>query len=156
MINRLAKARPESTAVQQAKVEVQVLWTKHLIDRGEWADAMKAESLATTSGNRALRNLLGVAATLSRQFVVGIKHFQASLPPTGDDARVQQNLALTSAWTSDRTRAAAHWKRCQTHLTSHCPAPPGDADYLLRLGRAVRRRLEADEAGTSLPEEVAT
>ena len=156
MIDRLAQARPDSAAVQQARAEVQILWTKHLIDRGEWIDAAKIDPNAANSGHRALRNLLGVATCLSRQFGNAIKHFQASLPATGDDARVQQNLALTSVWTGDRARAAAHWKRCQTHLASHCPAPPGDADYLMRLGRAVRRRLEAAEAGTSLPEEVAT
>ncbi|MFL5327536.1 MAG: tetratricopeptide repeat protein [Gemmataceae bacterium] len=156
MVERLAEARPDSTPVQQAKAEVQVLWTKHLIDRGDAAEALKIDPQVAAAGSRALRNLLGVAACLLQQFGKAIKFFQSSLPPQGDDARVQQNLALASIWKGDRERAAAHWKRCLAHLASHCPAPPGDADYLLRLGRAVRRRQEADEAGTPLPEEVAT
>ncbi len=68
-------------------------------------------------------------------------------PIPHDDARVQQNLALTADRLGDSTRAREHWQRYLTSMPAHCPAPPGDADYLYRLGEWVRRQL-AGEAPT--------
>ena len=72
------------------------------------------------------------------------KHFQSALPAHGDDARVQQNLALTIARLGNRHQARTHWQKYLTAFAAHCPVPPKSTDYLYRLGGHVRQRLVAE------------
>ena len=141
MVERLARANPESNTAKQARAEALVLWTKHLIDRGEPATALKLDPAEAVAGGKALRNLLGLAACMCGQYGKAIKFFQAALPVQGDDARVQQNLALAASWQNDAVRAKAHWSRYLQNVPAHGASPPGDPDYLFRLGQLVRERM---------------
>lgn len=150
MVERLAQNRIDSSAVKQARAEVLVLTARRKIDLGDAESVLQMEPHETVVGGRALRNLMGVAACLCGQFGKGLKYFQASLPPRGDDARVQQNLALAAMRQSDRGRAKAHWGRYLAAAASHCPAPTGDPTYVDRLLERVRQ-----VSGIQAPAEVA-
>jgi Tfp pilus assembly protein PilF len=78
-----------------------------------------------------------------------VRHFAAALPAVGDDARVQQNLAVVRGWQGDADRAAAHWKRYLDQFASQVTPPPGQADYKKRLARLVRERLKKLESETA-------
>ena len=79
---------------------------------------------------------------MSQDFVAAVRHFAAALPAVGDDARVQQNLAIVRGWQGDADRASAHWKRFLDQFAGQVAPPPGSVDYKKRLARLVRERLK--------------
>jgi tetratricopeptide (TPR) repeat protein len=142
LLQTLAQARWQSGAVAQALTEAYVLWARNVIDRGEPEVALAAAAKWPATPARPLGNLLGVAAALTGNFAQALTYFQASLPTAEDDARVQQNLAIATSRLGDRGRAKHHWKRYLAGQPAHCPAPPGDQNYLFRVGELIRDRLE--------------
>lgn len=149
LLQTLAQSRWQSGAVAQALTEAYVLWTRTVLDRGEPESAMAAAAKWPAAPARPLGNLLGVAAALTGNIDQALAYFQAALPTAEDDARVQQNLALATLRLGDRGRARHHWKRFLASQPAHCPAPPGDPNYLFRVGEIVRARL------SDMPAEVA-
>jgi tetratricopeptide (TPR) repeat protein len=131
--------RGQSAVVKQALVELIPLKAKARIDRGNPAAAEEVLKGNTGSYVSALiRNLLGLCASLRADFPRGVRHFQAALPPVGDDARVQQNLALIRGWAGDAERAAAHWQRFLELQAAQMAKPAGVADYHRRIAALVR------------------
>jgi Flp pilus assembly protein TadD len=142
-VNALAAARPDSAVARQARADLHTLWVRDLLHRGEPRLALSAGHAST--GGKPLANLLGIAAALPGAPVTAIEHFHAALPVVGDDARVEQNLALTALLAGDAARARVYWQRYLVSMAAHCPAPPGEPDYLLRLGELIRRRLTSED-----------
>jgi tetratricopeptide (TPR) repeat protein len=147
-------AHPQSSVVRQIENELVPLRAKGLLDRGEAAEAralleplgkeVPAES-KSRGGPALVRNLLGICACMFQDFAKAVAHFRAALPTVGDDARVQQNLALVRGWTGDVERSAAHWERFLEMQSSQMKAPPGWADYHRRIAVQVRRRMKEDD-----------
>jgi hypothetical protein len=119
------------------------LRAKDRIDRGDPAAARELlEPHAGAPGPALVRNLLGVSSSFRQDFARAVRHFQAALPKVGDDARVQQNLALVRGWSGDAERSAAHWRRFLELHAAQMPPPPGVADYHRRIAALVRARLK--------------
>src|SRR5262249_29857839 len=135
--------------VVQALTDAYILWTRNVLDRGEPEIALNAATSWPATPARPLGNLLGVAAALTGKNAQALAYFQAALPTTEDDARVQQNLAMIFQRLGDLGRSKHHWKRFLFGQAAHCPAPPGDPNYLFRVGEIIRHRLE------DIPSEVA-
>lgn len=144
LLDRLITVRPASPIFLQAKSDLLVLAVKQAIECGDAAAALAVETEATPS--RAVRNLRGVAATILGNFAEALIEFQAALPPKGDDARVQQNLALTLTRLGQPHQSAGHWQKYLGAYAAHCPVPPNSTDYLFRLGGLVRQRLAMEPA----------
>jgi tetratricopeptide (TPR) repeat protein len=148
LFDALQQMRGQSQAVRQAEVEIALLRAMDRIDRGDPATAR--ELLEKHSGQNSVplaRNLLGICCCLYQDFGRGVRHFQAALPPVGDDARMQQNLAIGRAWMGDLDRSSAHWRRFLEVQSAQMPKPPGVPDYYSRIAALVRERLkEANEA----------
>jgi Flp pilus assembly protein TadD len=147
-------ARPQSPVVQQVEAELVPLRAKDLLDRGEPTAARsllepQAKAAGTESNYRPgpalVRNLLGICATLFQDFAKALPHFRAALPPVGDDARVQQNLALIRGWMGDVERSAKHWERFLELQSSQMKPPLGSAEYHRRIAAAVRKRMKDDD-----------
>src|SRR5262249_25577737 len=134
LLQALAQVRWQSGVVTQALTDAYVLWTRNIVDRGEPEVALAAAAKWPAAPARPLGNLLGVAAALAGNFTTALSYFQGSLPTAEDDARVQQNLAIATMRLGDRGRAKHHWKRYLAGQAAHCPAPPGDPNYLFRVG----------------------
>jgi Flp pilus assembly protein TadD len=135
--------REQSRAVKQAEVELLPLRAKDRLDRGEAAVAR--ELLERYPGSHPpflIRNLLGLSACYFQDCQRAVRHFQAALPPIGDDARVQQNLALVRGWLGDAERSGAHWRRFLELHAAQMAKPPGVADYHRQIAALVRERLE--------------
>jgi tetratricopeptide (TPR) repeat protein len=147
-------ARPQSTVVRQVEMELVPLRAKDMLDRGEYTAARALlEPLAkdvhseskSRSGPALVRNLLGICATMFQDFAKAVSHFRAALPPVGDDARLQQNLALVRGWMGDVERSAAHWERFLELQSSQMKALSGCADYHRRIAAEIRRRMQEDD-----------
>jgi Tfp pilus assembly protein PilF len=142
LLQSLAQVRWQSGVVAQALTEAYVLWARNIVDGGEPEVALAAAAKWPATPARPLGNLLGVAAALTGNYSQALAYFQAALPTAEDDARVQQNLAIATSRLGDRGRAKHHWKRYLAGQPAHCPAPPGDPNYLFRVGELIRDRLE--------------
>src|SRR5207244_1503485 len=101
--------RSLSPVVRQGREELWPLRAKRLLDRGDPAGAAKL--LASAIPSPLVQNLQGVAAAMRQDFDAAIGHFQAALPQMGEDARVQQNLAIVRGWLGEPDKAAGHWRR---------------------------------------------
>jgi tetratricopeptide (TPR) repeat protein len=135
--------RGQSPPVREAQAELVPLRGKARIDRGD-PDAAR-ELVDAHTGPHArplLRNLLGVCASLRSDFSRAVRHFQAALPTVGDDARVQQNLALVRGWSGDAERCAAHWRRFLELHAGQMAAPPAVPDYHRRISALVRDKVK--------------
>jgi tetratricopeptide (TPR) repeat protein len=134
--------RGQSSVVKQALAELVPLQVKSRIDRGDPAAVRGVlEAHSSPHASALVRNLLGVCASLRHDFPRAVRLFQAALPPIGDDARVQQNLALIRGWTGDATRSAAHWQRFLELQATQTPKPHGVSDYHRRIAALVRDKL---------------
>jgi tetratricopeptide (TPR) repeat protein len=143
----LQRMRSQSQAVQEADAELTPLRAMDRIERGDPAGARELlEKHAGQNPPALVRNLLGICACLYQDFGRGVRHFQAALPPVGDDARIQQNLALGRSWMNDRERGAAHWRRFLELQGKQTPKPPGVPDYHRRVADLVRERLKDADA----------
>jgi len=140
-IRRLLVALPRHDAVRQAASDVNVLAVKAWIDRGEPDRALATGPATGDALPAALANLLGVAAVLAGDPTTGVNHFHAAIPTSGDDARVQHNLALAYSRLGRSDQALVHWRRCLANIQNHGLAPAGDAAYLDRLFDALRDRV---------------
>jgi tetratricopeptide (TPR) repeat protein len=148
----LSATRGQSPDVKKAAAELLPLRAKARIDRGGAAAARELlEAHVGPYMPALLRNLLGVVACFHQDFQRAVPHFQAALPPVGDDARVQQNLALVRGWLGDTERSNAHWRRYLEVHAAQMPKPPGMADYHRRLVALVRERLRISSEEFALP-----
>jgi Flp pilus assembly protein TadD len=139
----LYAARKQSPDIKKAAAEMLPLKAKGLLDRGEAAAAREMlEGQVGPYTPATLRNLLGIAACYYQDYQRAVPHFQSALPQVGDDARVQQNLALVRGWLGDADRSYAHWKRFLEVHAAQMPKPPGMPDYHRRIAAMVRERLK--------------
>ncbi|HEY1376015.1 MAG TPA: tetratricopeptide repeat protein, partial [Gemmataceae bacterium] len=126
LFDALATVRGQSPVVRQAAAELLPLRGKDRLDRGDPAAARELlEGPAGSHPPVLVRNLLGVAASLQQDFGRAVRQFQAALPKVGDDARMQQNLALVRGWMGDAERSAAHWRRFLELHAGQTSKPPG-------------------------------
>jgi tetratricopeptide (TPR) repeat protein len=147
LFETLKAIRGQSPIVRPAEPELLLLRVKDQVDRGDPAAARELlEPKPGGSGSAVARNLLGVCAALFQDFARAVRHFQAALPQVGDDARVQQNLALVRGWAGDAERSEAHWHRFLELQAAQTPKPPGVADYHRRIATLVRERMKEDAA----------
>jgi tetratricopeptide (TPR) repeat protein len=151
LLTALKRFRGPNPAVKQAEAELAPLRAKVHLDRGEPAavrEVLEPHLLAATpdvghtNAQVLVRNLLGLCACFHQDFAKAVKHLRAALPPIGDDARVQQNLALVRGWLGDADRSAAHWQRFLELYSAQTPAPPGMAGYHARIATLVEERLK--------------
>lgn len=142
LLQTLAQSRAQSGVVQHALTDAYTLWARNVIDRGEPQTVLAAADKWPAAPARPLGNLLGVASGLVGNYPQALSYFQSSLPTAGDDARIQQNLAIATTRQGDQGRAKHHWKRFLSGQPAHCPAPAGDSNYLFRVGELVRNRLD--------------
>jgi tetratricopeptide (TPR) repeat protein len=136
LLRRLANARPNSPAAQEAYLEAVLVQGKQLMDRGEWDEAKEllaplARLAAQGSGKAAPRhthiallNLLGCCACMQQDFDQGVWYFNTALTKVGDDAWLHQNLALAYEWQGRLDHADTHWNRYFDLLDRRTPAPP--------------------------------
>jgi Flp pilus assembly protein TadD len=146
LFEALAAARPLSPVVKDAQTELVPLLAKDRIDRGdaEGARQLLEPQLGSKSATL-VHNLLGICACLRQDFTTAVRHFRLALPSVGDDARVQQNLAIVRGWMGEGERAVAHWRR---FAELHVKQPAGAADYHQRIGALVRERLNENMQAT--------
>lgn len=145
LLKALATVRRESLPVRQATIELGILQAKQLLDRGQ---ALQAERLLTGLwGDRAAfvhlsdatqiiyHNLRGCCAVLCQDFESGAKHFRSALNLREDDARLQQNMALTHELQGRILDGDPHWNRYLDLLDTRLPMPPvrPDGEYHERL-----------------------
>jgi Flp pilus assembly protein TadD len=139
----LRSIRGQSTTVKLAEAELLPLRANDRLDRGDAAAAREIlEPHGDPKAPPLVRNLLGLAASYFQDFARAVRHFQAALPPVGDDARVQQNLALVRGWAGDSERSHAHWQRFLELHSRQMKAPPGFPDYHRRIAALVKERLK--------------
>ena len=134
----LSAARPLSPNVKDAQAELMPLLAKDRIDRGEAEAGRKMlEAHLGPKSATLMHNLLGICACLRQvDFKGAARHFQSALPSVGDDARVQQNLAIVREWMGDREKALAHWRRFgDLHVKQTRPSPPAWRSIIRKLAR---------------------
>src|SRR5205807_2597316 len=89
-----------------------------IVERCDW---VAAENLlaslpgslhrATTAKRAAVLNLRGCCSCMTQDFEHGLKFFTEALKLAGEDARIEQNLALTYEWLDQYVQADRHWER---------------------------------------------
>jgi tetratricopeptide (TPR) repeat protein len=141
LIEVLAQLRPQSAVVRQADAELAPVRARQMLDRGDAAGVLRRFGPLAQDAPPAMRNLLGVAAALRQDFAGAVRHFKAALPSAGEDARLQQNLAIVRAWEGKADRAAGHWQRFLDGHSDQISAPPGIPDYHRRIEELVRNGL---------------
>jgi Flp pilus assembly protein TadD len=119
------------------------LRAKAHIDRGATSAAREllAEHLGPYTPTL-VRNLLGICACFHQDYQRAVPHFQSALPPIGDDARVQQNLALVRGWLGDAERSNAHWRRFLESHAAQMSKPRGVEDYHRQIAALVYEQLK--------------
>ncbi len=152
LLDTLFASRGQSSDVKKTAAELLPLKAKALIDRGSpvQARALLEEHLGPYTP-ALVRNLLGLCACLHQEYQPAVRHFQAALPPVGDDAFVQQNLALVRGWLGDAERSGAHWRRFLEVHAAQMPKPPGVPDYHRQIAELVRERLKESVEEFALP-----
>jgi tetratricopeptide (TPR) repeat protein len=147
LLRTLAIARPSSTAVREAHLEVVLVKAKELMDRCSWTEAgillrPLARDAAGPRGHRvALLNLLGVCACVTQDFDDAARHFGDAIKLAGNDPRLHQNLALVYEIQGDLGRADPHWNRYFDLLDGRTPGPMDVPDYPTALAFQSLRRL---------------
>jgi tetratricopeptide (TPR) repeat protein len=141
LIDTLAQLRPESALVRETQAELAPLRAKQMLDRGDAAGVLRKFGPLGGTAPPVMRNLLGVAAALRQDFAGALRHFKAALPSAGEDARLQQNLAIVRDWEGKADRAAKHWRRFLASHTGQISAPPNVADYHRRIGELVETEI---------------
>jgi tetratricopeptide (TPR) repeat protein len=134
LLEVLARARPHSPPIQAAFVEVALLQAKRLADRCQWASVGKllqplvrwveASAAPLPRANQlALFNLLGCCASMAQDFDDAVRYFTRALKLAGNDAWLNQNLALAYEYSGRFDRADASWTRYFELLDARVPAP---------------------------------
>lgn len=145
----LAHIRSQSEAVRKAQAEMAQLVAVSRLNFGDAAGVRAIlEAHSELHRNSAARNLLGVAVALLQEFNAAVRHFQAALPAHGDDARIQQNLAIVRGWLGDADRSEAHWKRFVAAFQEQMAGPAGIVNYHSRI-REIVHDLLREEARTN-------
>jgi tetratricopeptide (TPR) repeat protein len=143
LLKVLAGSRPNSAPLQEAYIEVVLVKARALLDRGGWGEAERLlEPLAGQRGasrptQAALLNLLGCCACLNQEHEAGLRHFTAAARLSGNDARIQQNLALAHEFLAQPSQAEQHWNRFFDLIDSRLPGPrevPGYPETLTYEG----------------------
>lgn len=143
LVDSLQAFRAQSPPVKHAHAELVPLRARDRLDRGDPVAARELlEPLAGPNAPPVVQNLLGICAALRSEFPRAVRRFQAALPPVGDDARVQQNLALVRGWSDDPERSVAHWRRFLELHASQMRVPAGVADYHRRISALVREKVK--------------
>jgi tetratricopeptide (TPR) repeat protein len=137
LLRRLATLRPNSSAAQEAYLEVVLVQARDMVDRGHWDEAKELLApltrLAASQGDvktpprpshLALLNMLGCCACMLQDFDLGVWYFKAALAKVGNDAWLHQNLALAYEWQGRVDHADTHWNRYFDLLDRRTPAPP--------------------------------
>jgi tetratricopeptide (TPR) repeat protein len=147
LFTALRAIRGQSPSVKTAESELLPLRAKAQLDRGDAVAAREIlEPHADPKAPALVRNLLGISASYYQDFPRAVRHFQAALPPIGDDAQVQQNLAVIRDWAGDVERSQAHWRRFLELQAGQTNPPPGVADYHRRIAALVKERLKRSVA----------
>jgi tetratricopeptide (TPR) repeat protein len=147
LLKTLFVARPSSTAVREAYLEVVLVKAKELMDRCSWTEAgillrPLAKDTAGPRGHRvALLNLLGCCACVTQDFDDAARLFGDAIKLAGNDARLHQNLALVYELQGDLGRADPHWNRYFDLLDGRTPGPIDLPDYPTALAFQSLRRL---------------
>jgi tetratricopeptide (TPR) repeat protein len=144
LLQKLAAARPGSTAIQTACFEVAVVQAKRLFDRCEWGAAGRLladgvhgagkEPTTTRETRAAVANLVGCCACMEQDFERGIEQFTSAGRLAGPDPRIFQNLAVAHEWLGDLEQADLSWNRFLDLLDHRLPMAPGRPDYGNQLG----------------------
>jgi tetratricopeptide (TPR) repeat protein len=135
LLKTLSEAKPRSGAVRDAYVEAVLVKAKELVDRCFWTEAeMLLRPLARERGlgreaQVALFNLLGLCACLTHDFDGAVRHFQAALKLVPNDARLNQNLALSYELNGELAQADPYWNRFFDLLDQGIPAPADLSHY---------------------------
>ncbi|MFO0878317.1 MAG: tetratricopeptide repeat protein [Gemmataceae bacterium] len=135
LLRAMSEARPRSAAVREAYIEAGLVKGKQLVDRCLWTEAeLLLRPLARERGfNKscqiALVNLLGVCAAMTHDFDSAITQFTQAEKLAPDDARIQQNLALTYELEGNLQEADPHWNRYFDLIDSEIPHPPDIEKY---------------------------
>jgi Flp pilus assembly protein TadD len=136
LLRVLAEARPRSMPVREAYVEAVLVKGKELIDRCLWTEAelllrpVARERGFSRTSQVALYNLLGCCSCMTQDFDGAQKSFSAALKIAPNDARLQQNVALTYELQGDLSAADPHWNRYFDLLDHQVPVPPDIPRYL--------------------------
>jgi tetratricopeptide (TPR) repeat protein len=151
LLEKLARARPRSPAVQEAYLEAALVRGKDLFDRCAWAAAerflesfaldrppVRPEAKPTVT---ALFNLLGCCALMNQDFEKGIGYFSAAMKLTSKDLRIVQNLALAYELSGALADAEPHWNTYFELIDGRLPAPPGHKKYIDQLAYESLNRL---------------
>jgi len=120
LLSRLADARPQSAAAQDAYLEVLLLQGKNLMDRCQWEEARTllgplGQKFAVKNDKTArathvtLLNMLGCCSAMVQDFEMAVWYFTWALAKKGDDAFIHQNLALCYEWQGRNDHAERHW-----------------------------------------------
>jgi tetratricopeptide (TPR) repeat protein len=137
LLRMLAKARPNSPAVQEAHLQMVLLHARLLADRCQWtAGAQQLQPLARLIGEGAapgqtvavtlqiaLFNLLGVCACMGQDFSDGARCFASALALSGNDVWLHQNLALAHELQGRLEQADIQWHWYFDLLDNKLPAP---------------------------------
>jgi tetratricopeptide (TPR) repeat protein len=142
LLRALAAARPDSPPVLEAYAEVVLVKARALADRGDWLPAERLLAPLTRfrgltrTHQTALLNLLGCCCCLNQDFEGGVRHLAQAVKLSGNDARLCQNLALAYELQGQLAQADPQWNRYFDLLSAGAslPRPPGQPDYLDRLG----------------------
>jgi len=137
LLRRLAGLRPKSSPAQEAYLEVVLIQAKNLVDKGHWDEAKELlsplSSLAASEGTGktpprpthiALLNMLGCCACMLQDFELGVWYFGAAMSKVGNDAWLNQNIALAHEWHGRLDYADTHWNRYFDLLDRRTPVPP--------------------------------
>jgi tetratricopeptide (TPR) repeat protein len=149
LLKALARARPRSTAIREAYLEVVLVKAKELIDRCAWTDAelllrpLEREKSNNRATQLVLLNLLGCCACMTQDFDSAIKHFLAAIKLAPNDPRLHQNLALTYEWKGELPQADPYWNRFFDLLDDRVPVPLAIPHYLDHLAYEGLGRLAA-------------
>jgi Flp pilus assembly protein TadD len=137
LLRTLSEARPRSGAVRDAYIEALLVKGKELIDKCHWTEAelllrpvLKERGIARKL-QVSLLNLLGCCACLTQDFESAARHFQAAVKQAPQDARLEQNLALTFELNGELTSADPHWNRYFDLLSDASPPAPSDIPHYL-------------------------
>jgi tetratricopeptide (TPR) repeat protein len=135
LLRILAGSRPNSAPLQEAYIEVVLVKARALLDRGLWGEAerlltpLAGQRGASRSTQAALLNLLGCCACLNQEHEEGLRHFTAAARLSGNDARIQQNLALANEFLAQPSDAEPHWNRFFDLIDSRLPGPREIPNY---------------------------
>jgi Flp pilus assembly protein TadD len=136
LLRVLAEARPRSMPVREAYVEAVLVKGKELIDRCLWTEAelllrpLARERGFSRTSQVALYNLLGCCSSMTQDFDGAQKSFSAALKIAPNDARLQQNVALTYELQGDLSAADPHWNRYFDLLDDQVRVPADIPRYL--------------------------